>query len=439
MRRTFRVLDQQHGHAVRERLVRPTMLLLLMTGVASVAALGGHVGSTLRVRAASASTAQPAPQLQAPAAVSGAPGPPAEAPQPGLLAAPLPPIEAVQIELPTPIPPALAKGALPIGKGMWIWQPEQVEGGDVTAMVGRATAAGLTHVYVRMGSSVDGFTAGPFLDALLPAAHAAGLRVYGWDFPYFRDVNADLRRGVDAIRYTTPDGQRIDGFSPDIETQSEGVSLNAENAAAYATALRAAVGPGVPLIATVPRPSGLMQAVYPYAQVLGPFDAVAPMVYWLNRQPDTDVAGAVDFLAAFGKPVIPIGQAYDGGLEGGRPGPPTPDEIQRFMSTADAHGAAGVSFWSWQHADQSVWDTIAASPQFTLPSGPVVDLAAGQVRSLQVLLSSVGFATPVTGQWDATTSASLLAFQQAWSVPPTGVVDDLTRSLLLHPLAPPLP
>jgi hypothetical protein len=200
---------------------------------------------------------------------------------------------------------------------------------------------------------------------LLPAAHAAGLRVYGWDFPYFRDVAADVERAVSAIRYTTPDGQRIDGFSPDIETNSEGVSLSAANAGAYAAALRAAVGPGVPLIATVPRPSALMQAIYPYAEVLGPFDAVAPMVYWLNRQPDTDVAGALDFLATFGKPVVPIGQAYDGGLEGGRPGPPTPDEIQRFITTAAAHGAVGVSFWSWQHADQSVWQTIAAATQFT--------------------------------------------------------------------------
>jgi hypothetical protein len=263
--------------------------------------------------------------------------------------------------------------------------------------------------------------------------------VYGWDFPYFTDVDGDVARAVAAIRYTTPDGQRIDGFSPDIETQSEGVALSADNAAAYANELRAQVGAGYPLIATVPRPSDLMQAVYPYAQLLGPFDAVAPMVYWLNRQPDTDVAGAIDYLAQFGKPIIPIGQAYDGSLEGGRPGPPTPDEIQRFISTADAHGAIGVSFWSWQHADQSTWDTLTAAPQFTLPSAPVADLAPGQVRSLQVLLSSLGFAVPATGQWDAATSAALLGFQRAWSVPPTGVLDGLTRSLLLHPLAPPLP
>jgi hypothetical protein len=355
------------------------------------------------------------------------------------VAPPHPTLQSLEAQLPTPVAPALPRGALPVGKGMWIWQPDQVEGGDVNAMVARATATGLTHVYVRMGSSVDGFTAGPFLDALLPAAHASGLRVYGWDFPYFQDVNADVMRAVQAIRYTTPDGQRIDGFSPDIETQSEGVSLSPEAASAYSTGLRAAVGIGYPLIATVPRPSDFIQSFYPYAQVLPSFDAVAPMVYWLNRQPDSDVAGAIEFFKQFGKPVIPIGQAYDGGLEGGRPGPPTPDEIQRFISTADAHGAVGVSFWSWQHADQSVWDTITAAPQFTLPSSPVANLNTGQVRSLQVLLASQGFDVPVTGQWDAPTSAALLGFQKAWSVPPTGVVDDLTRRLLFHPLAPPLP
>src|SRR5205807_4436535 len=59
--------------------------------------------------------------------------------------------------------------------------------------------------------------------------------------------------------------------------------------------------------------------------------------------------------------------------------------------------------------------------QFTLPSAPVANLARGQVRSLQVLLASEGFDVPVTGQWDAPTSAALLGFQRAWSVPPTEI------------------
>ena len=41
------------------------------------------------------------------------------------------------------------------------------------------------------------------------------------------------------------------------------------------------------------------------------------MVYWMGRDPVAEVNAAMDAFAPFGKPVMPIGQAYDGGLEGG--------------------------------------------------------------------------------------------------------------------------
>jgi hypothetical protein len=101
---------------------------------------------------------------------------------------------------------------------------------------------------------------------------------------------------------------------------------------------------------------------FPYDIVAGQFDAFAPMVYWLNRQPDSDVVHTMQFLARFGKPIIPIGQAYDGAPEGGRPGLPTRDELLRFIHAAKSVGAKGVAFWSWQHADQQVWDAIRDAP-----------------------------------------------------------------------------
>jgi hypothetical protein len=246
---------------------------------------------------------------------------------------------------------------------MWLYMPDQIEGGDVNAIVAKAQATGLTHLYVRTGSSVDGFYAAPFLDALLPVAHAARLRIIGWDFPYFTDIGADISRAVAAISYMTPTGDRLDGFSADIETRFEGVSLSPEGAALYGAALRAAVGPSYPLIATVPRPSAARQGDYPYTEVTAAFDAIAPMVYWIDTPPDEDAAQAVDFLAAFGKPVYPIGQAYDAAAEGGPPGTPTGADITAFINAAAAHGAKGVSFWSWQHASDDIWNAIAGAPE----------------------------------------------------------------------------
>jgi hypothetical protein len=320
---------------------------------------------------------------------------------------------------------------------MWIWMPERAEGGDPATIVARATAVGLTHIYVRTGSSRQGFEATQFLEALLPLAHEAGLRVYGWDFPYLEDVVGDIQRAMTAINFRTTTGHRIDGFVPDIETNSEGTNLTPEAAGAYSQALRAAVGDDYPLIACVPHPSPQRIGSFPYSVILPHFDAVAPMSYWLNRQPDTDAAQAVTWLSQFGKPVIPVGQAYDGAPEGGRPGPPPADEIRRFISSAARYGATGVSFWSWQHATQEIWDAIAAAPELTVPveESPLDRLQLGAV---QTQLTSMGYWAPRTGVWDAQTIHAVTVFQIDLGLTPTGQLDVTTRAQLLGPLAPPI-
>ena len=298
----------------------------------------------------------------------GAAVPPASAP---------PPRESPEIQLPAgsahvhaPVPPAAVLASptppakwLPSGKGMWIYEPVKTEGGNVNAIVAKAKATGLTHLWVRMGSAWDGFNVVPFVDQILPAAHAAGIKVIGWDFPKFEPVEADIQRAVAMIRHTTPSGDRIDAFSPDIETRAEGTRLSPEAAKRYGSLLREAVGQDYTLIVTVPRPSK-ERPTHPYPEIVAGYDAIAPMIYWLDRQPDTDVAGAMRDLAKFNVPIYPVGQAYDGSPEGGRKGVPPPEELFRFMRYAQSHGAAGVSFWSWQAANQPAWNAIRDAVEF---------------------------------------------------------------------------
>ena len=272
-----------------------------------------------------------------------------------------------------PAAPVEAVKAMPTGKGMWIYEFPRTEGGNVDAIVAKARATGITHLYPRMGSHWDGFNVRPHMDALLPAAHAAGLLVFGWDFPRLGDsLASDIERARTMITYTSPSGDRLDGFSADIETPNEGSHVSPDGALVYGRALREIAGPDFTLIATVPRPSPRNRPTYPYPEIVESFDAIAPMVYWLNRQPDTDVIGAMDELAKFGKPVFPVGQAYDGGPEGGRPGVPPPEELQRFMTHALAKGAPGVSFWSWQAANEAAWSTIRDAAEFRAPDQPAL-------------------------------------------------------------------
>ena len=269
---------------------------------------------------------------------------------------------------PIPLLARPADGPVPTGKGMWLHRLTRAENGDVGRIVNQAVNAGLTHLYVRVGSSKSGFYAQNDLDRLLPVAHAAGLKVVGWDFPYLNDPFADAARAREQIWYATPTGHRIDAFSADIETPAEGTHLSAAAIQGYIGTLRQYVGPGYPLIATVPRPSA--KRSFPYASLVPGFDAIAPMVYWGNRDPAADVQGAIANLAFLGKPVIPVGQAYDMAQDGApriAHGAPSKQAVARFIDAAAGHGAKGVSFWVWDTATADHWAAIteASDPRIT--------------------------------------------------------------------------
>lgn len=328
------------------------------------------------------------------------------------------------------------RGALPIGKGMWMWQPSRSDGGDVHKIVFRAVDRGISHIYVRTGSSWQGFYAQDFLNRILPVAHANGVRIIGWDFPNLRDWKADAERSLAAIRYTTPDGHRIDGFAADIETGSEGTRLSPEAALAYGTYLRQGVGNDYPLIACVPRPSKA-RANFPYPHVVAQFDAIAPMVYWLNREAGSDVGGAMDYLAGFGKPLMPVGQAYDGAAEGGRPGVPRRDELLRFMDVAQAKGAVAVSFWSWQSANDEAWDAIRDAPWF-LTRPPRTHPSPDTARMITTQLRWMGYDAPLSSVWDTRTVDAIKAYQRDAGIEPDGQLNEATYRRLLAPAPPPI-
>jgi hypothetical protein len=249
-----------------------------------------------------------------------------------------------------PPPPPVA------GKGMWIYVFRMTGGPE--AVVRSAVEHGLSHVYVRAGSSRQGLHGLGDLRALLPLAHAAGIRVIAWYFPTLEDVAADVRAST-AVLDLEVDGHRVDGFAADIETPTEGTRL--ERAPAYAAALRAA-RPDRYLVLVPPRPTPHTIRTYPYAALVPHFDAVAPMVYWGRYDPAGATTDAIAYLARFGKPVSPIGQTFDMGPYGGPKGPPPPPALEAFMSASERLGAVGVSFWSWQHTPPPLWQAIRSFP-----------------------------------------------------------------------------
>jgi hypothetical protein len=81
------------------------------------------------------------------------------------------------------------------GKGIWLtlWPGSPL---NVNRVIATAHAAGLRQLWVRTGSSPDGFYGGATLKALVPAAHAAGITVIAWDFPSLSNPAADATRAA---------------------------------------------------------------------------------------------------------------------------------------------------------------------------------------------------------------------------------------------------
>ncbi len=317
----------------------------------------------------------------------------------------------------------------------------------VDAMVAKAQAAGLSYVVVLLGSTDATFTHQSFLDAFLPAAHAANIRVYGADMPSLSDPKADAARAVSEITYTTPDQDRIDGFVADLDPAG-GANPPLPAAQDYGNALRFAVGPDFPLVAAVPAPPVPAPpppaAAYPYPQVVSPFDAIAVMDP-SSSPASQDLAPGLAALAPLDKPVIAVDQTP--ALPPPHPIPtptgttlsdPAHDQMAGFIAAADDAKAISVSFWSWETASPSVFDALQSAPQFGLPVAPAA-VSANQVRNWQTLLTGLGFPAPASGRWDAVTTAAIKAYQQAAAIPVTGTIDDTTRTTMLTPFPPPLP
>lgn len=253
---------------------------------------------------------------------------------------------------------SVGTGALD-GKGMWIWKYKQSEAGDADAIVARAVARGLRQLWVRVGDSRDGFYAAEVLSALVPKAHAAGLAVIGWGFPYLHDPVADAAWSADAVSWRGPGGARLDGFSPDIELASEGVVLTERRITLYLGLLRPAAGDTL-MVATVYRATDARwNGSYPYRAIAPYVDAFAPMVYWGCTEPGVATQQSIERLATL-KPVHVIGQGYDAGPEGGRLGPPSATETVRFLDVARRGGALGASLWVWQSMEAGQWDALSA-------------------------------------------------------------------------------
>ena len=262
--------------------------------------------------------------------------------------------------LPPVQPPVAWRSSLAAigGKGMWIWQWAATDAGNPHSVVSQAVSAGLHQLWVRVGDSKYGFYGASELASLVPVAHAAGLSVVAWGFPYLYDPVGDSNWTAQLLGWRGPGGQAVDAYSADIERPSEGVDLTAQRVAVYLQGVRKTAGT-TPVVATVYPPLDAYWAGgYPYSTIATYVDAFAPMVYWECIDPGTAAESAIERLSTL-RPVHVIGQAFNMADVGGRTVPPSASEITEFLGRARQRGAVGASFWVWQTATQAEWTALS--------------------------------------------------------------------------------
>ena len=250
------------------------------------------------------------------------------------------------------------------GKGMWLPQP-LLEMADEKQIVEASRQTGLTHIFVEVAETSSGFYGKTEVARLLPAAHAAGLRVIGWITTSLYDLPRDVALSAEVANYRTADGHSLDGIAPDIEQNME-----LDDVKAFADILRATLGDDALIVGVVYPAGGWFGREYPIQPSLARvFNALAPMAYWSDEQrayADKEVYEYIaksvrDMQAAAGEgyPVHVIGQMYDTfGRNGSGAYSPGYAEIDAALRAAREAGAVGISFFQWGTATPEEWAAL---------------------------------------------------------------------------------
>ena len=215
----------------------------------------------------------------------------------------------------------------------------------------------------------------------------------------------------------------------DAESELKGRYAQAQ---AYMRRLRLRVGPDYPLGLTS-FPYVHYHPTFPYSVFLGPGGAQfnVPQMYWKTIGVSVDRIFQIAYThnRIYERPIYPLGQVYLN---------PSSGQVRRFRRLAQASGAGGVSWWSWQHARGRQWTALGSAfepigrPRVTR-SFPVLKSGyrSDQVIWAQQHLKALGLIGRVTGRFGSGTLNAVRLLQLENGLLPTGRIDATVWPLLL--------
>jgi hypothetical protein len=316
-----------------------------------------------------------------------------------------------------------------LGKGDWLWVLSDCENnvgtpGNLQGLIDFEKAKGMQYLIVKCadgGQYGSGTTWAQFNSDLITRCHKAGMKIFGFGYVYGSyygsgQVQAEINAAVACMGVKDSSGVPMDGFMIDAEAEYNG---RPSDAITYCQGIRA-VYPHR-FLAHSPYPIPSNNVSFPYIEFGQYCDAVFPQDYWYDQFSGSGGITPEDMLsrqnsdfiywqgvwnsnghAASVKPLIPIGQGFQGYSPTAIPG----SQLTRFYNAvksaspcATAGGYQGISFWSCQHHTAGMWNAIAAMSFLSLPviTNQPASLICTQGNS--ATFSVLAGPAPLTYQW----------------------------------------
>ncbi len=254
-----------------------------------------------------------------------------------------------------------------LGKGYFIWQIPRCEGGDPQAIAARASAAGLSHVLIKIADvanwpyNVDLERGVDLVPPVVQALRAAGIQAWGWHYVKGDDPIGEARLAIRRIRETGVEGYVIDA---EVEYRDRAKRPAARR---FMQELRRTF-PDLPMALSTYRYPRLHSEL-PYNEFLEDCNYAMPQVYFEQaHNPEQQLERCVEQYSelAQARPVVPTAPTYATGSWR-----PTADEIRRFFQKAKDMGLPAANAWSWDFATRpgfvDLWNAVA---EFDWPAQP---------------------------------------------------------------------
>ena len=240
------------------------------------------------------------------------------------------------------------------GKWVWIWNWRRCDGGDADKVAARLHAAGCRGALIKAYDGPSWFDQGIPWREITRALKGRGLAVGGWGYLYGAEIAGEAQRAIETAQYGEADLLVLD-----VESEFKGPDpIGAEQ---LCQRIREAVGPSYPLYFSTFAIARYHRS-FPYHIFRRHCSGSAPQVYWnAFRWPmEQALAWSYEDYASLGiapQDLFPVAGLYK---EGQVPYPSL-ESVRGFVREAAARGSDGVSFWSYEHMDEEMWQAVAGA------------------------------------------------------------------------------